>query len=223
MRGRLLTAALAMLLACGGSCAAMAADSAPAPAAPKAAPAPATAPSTPATPAATAPAAPAAPAAKPAAPATSDAQFFAELGYKDVATAADAARAFAIFKSEGKETGADFEAARTYLAANGVADEWLAKAAADTPLDKGHLASLACKALGLKGGLWMQILGPLPRLALQECGYLGLMVGGCDYCHVTGGELVGVIDRADRLRIERAGAAPAKLQEKPSAAAEVKK
>ena len=137
------------------------------------------------------------------APGPSDAAFFAELGYKDTATAADAARALAILVSEGSQVGADFETAKAYLAKRGVlADGWLAKAAADAPVSRGRLAVLICKTLGIKGGIWMRLLGPNPRLALNECAYLEVMVRGCDYGYVTGGELVGVIDRADRLRSE---------------------
>ena len=145
---------------------------------------------------------PAAPAAKAeAAPASSDAAFFGELGYKDVATAADTARALAILISEGKETGADFKASKACLTKRGVLpDGWLDTVEPAAPTPKGRLAVLICKALGVKGGLWMRLFGPLPRLALNECAYLEVMAAGCDYGHVTGGELVGVIDRTDRLR-----------------------
>ncbi len=145
---------------------------------------------------------PAAPAAKAeAAQASSDAAFFGELGYKDVATAADTARALAILISEGKETGADFKASKACLTKRGVLpDGWLDRVEPAAPTTKGRLAVLICKALGVKGGLWMRLFGPLPRLALNECAYLEVMAAGCDYGHVTGGELVGVIDRTDRLR-----------------------
>jgi hypothetical protein len=174
---------------------------------------------------AAAPAAPAAaPAPAPAAPAatTSDAQFFAELGYKDVATAGDAARALVILASEGKETGADFDACRTYLRGRGILpDGWLDSVTATEPLDKARLATLICRTLGIKGGLWMQIFGPLPRLALRECVYLELMIRGAEYGHVAGGELVGVIDRSDRWRAKQP-VRPAAPAAKP-AQAEVKK
>ena len=152
----------------------------------------------------------------------SDAQFFSELGYKDVATAADAARALTIFVSQGAESGADFAAAREYLRGQGVSDGWLDGAQANDPLQKGHLATLVCRALGIKGGLWMRLFGPKPRLALRECVYLDLMVRGAEYQHVAGGELVGVIDRADRYRLTREGKEVPKLEGQPSGAAEEK-
>lgn len=160
-------------------------------------------------------------AAAPVAGASSDAQFFAELGYKDVALAADVARALVILTSEGAESGADFAAAKTYLKEKGVLpDGWLDKVKPEDPVDKGHLASLICRALGIKGGLVMRLLGPVPRYALAECVYLELMARGADYCHVAGGELVGVIDRADRFRLEQAGRKPPELEGQPSGAAE---
>jgi len=148
-----------------------------------------------------------------------DAQFFGELGYKDVATAADAARALAIFVSEGAETGADFETARDYLRGKGMLTGWLEKAQPGDSLDKGHLASLVCRSLGIKGGLGMRLFGPVPRLALRECVYLELMVRGAEYAHVTGGELVGVIDRADRFRLAQAGKEVPIIEGRPSGAA----
>jgi len=151
----------------------------------------------------------------------SDAQFFAELGYKPVATAADAARAMVIFVSNGTEIGGDVEQCKAYLHEHGILpDGWLDQADPAAPLSKGHLATLICKALGLKGGLWMRLLGPQPRLALSECAYLDLMVGGATYRHVLGGELVGVIDRADRFRAKGTDAEVPHLEGEPSGAEE---
>jgi len=164
-------------------------------------------------------------AAAPQAPATTtDAGFFGELAFKDVATAADTARAMVIFVSEGDDKGADFVAAKAYLKDHGVLpDGWLEKAAADAPTNKGHLASLICRALKIKGGVWMRLLGPLPRLALSECVYLEMMAPGSEYCNVSGGELVGTIDRADRLRAKGTAKDVPDIQGEPSGAVEVKK
>ena len=148
----------------------------------------------------------------------SDARFFGELGYKDCATTADAARAFVILVSEGKQRTGDFEACKAYLAQQGVLpDGWLDKAKADEPVEKSSLARLVCRAMGIKGGLWMRLLGPLPRLALRECIYHELMPGGADYAYVSGGELVGVIDRCDRWRAKETGRELPKLESKPAA------
>ena len=164
----------------------------------------------------------AAAAAEPATEVGTDAQFFAELGYKDVATAADTARALVILASEGTEDKADFDQARAYLREKGIlSGGWLDAAQADDPTDKGHLASLVCRALGIKGGLWMRLFGPVPRYALRECVYLELMTRGAEYAHVTGGELVGVVDRADRFRLARAGQETPELTGRPSGAAPV--
>jgi hypothetical protein len=175
------------------------------------------------------PAAPAAPAVDPKAKAApkastvaggesaSDAQFFAELGYKDVANAHDAARALAILTSEGKECGGDFEKCKAYLQSRGVLpDGWLDKVAPDEPVDKSYLAVLICRSLNIKGGLWMHLFGPQPRLALKECVYHELMVQGAEYAHVSGGELVGVIDRCDRWRARESGRELPKLSTPPA-------
>jgi len=170
-----------------------------------------------------APAPPAAAAPAPAAVPASDAQFFGELGYKDCASAADVARSLAIFASEGKEPGTDFEAARAYLKGRGVLpDGWLERAAPGDPVSKSNLARLICRTLGIRGGLWMRLLGPLPRLALRECVYHELMAGGADYAHVSGGELVGVIDRCDRWREKEAGRQVPRLDPRPAASEDKK-
>jgi len=152
-----------------------------------------------------------------------DARFFAELAFKDVASAADAARAMVILVSEGRNHGGDLEADRAYLREKGILpDGWLDRAAAADPLEKAHLAVLVCRALDIKGGLFMRLLGPTPRLALRECVYLELMVGGSEYGHVQGGELAGVIDRADRFRLKEAGReAVPELEGDPSGALKV--
>ena len=191
---------------------------APAPAAPEAAEAPAAQPPPAAAPEAEAPAAEMPAEGKAADGAGSDAQFFSELGYKDTASASDAARAMAIFVSEGQWSGGDFIADKKYLRDKGITIGWLEGAAATDPVSKGRLAGLICRALGIKGGMWMRLFGPVPRYALRECVYLDLMKGGAEYQHVTGGELVGVIDRADWFRLKKAGGKPAELQGRPSGA-----
>ena len=166
------------------------------------------------------PAASAEPQAGEAIPET-DAQFFAELGYKPVATASDTARALVVLVSEGKELGGDYDACRATLRQRGLLpDGWLQEAGPDEPTTKGHLARLICKALGIRGGLWMRLLGPLPRLALRECAHLDLMTRGAIYRHVQGGELVGVIDRADRFRARGTADEIPKLEGEPSGAKE---
>jgi len=148
-----------------------------------------------------------------------DAQFFAELGYKPVATASDTARALVILVSEGKDLGGDYDACRATLRERGILpDGWLDEAGPDEATTKGRLARLVCKALDLEGGLWMRLLGPLPRLALHECAYLDLMTRGAVYRHVEGGELVGVIDRADRFRVKGSPQEVPKLEGEPSGA-----
>lgn len=158
--------------------------------------------------------------AGPAIPET-DAEFFAELGFKPVATASDTARAFVILVSEGKELGGDYDRCRATLREQGILpDDWLDTADPSDPTTKGHLARLVCKVLDLKGGLWMRLLGPQPRIALQECAYLNLMTRGAVYRHVMGGELVGVVDRVDRFRSRGAATEVPKLEGEPSGAKE---
>ena len=118
-----------------------------------------------------------------------------KMGYKAVA-----------LLSRGQFDLRDAAAARDYLVGSKIARSgW--PTAADAPLTKGRLAYMVCQALGIKGGVTMRLFGPSQRYCLAECQYLELMTGGADYEHVTGGELVSVIDRADQYRQSKGQAA----------------
>jgi len=147
--------------------------------------------------------------------AESDAQFFMLLACKPAATLGDGYRAVALLV-RGDNQLTDQAACRKFLV-----ERSIARAAwgddLKAPLSKGRLAYLVCQALGLKGGLTMRLIGPTERYCLLECAYLNLMVGGTDYKHVTGVELVSVIDRADRYRAEHSPPAPKPADADPGA------
>ena len=138
-------------------------------------------------------------------PAQSDARFFMLLSHKNVATMGDGYQAVAMLvRHEGALT--DPAECRKMLVGRNVARAtWGDDLQA--PLPKGRLAYMVCQALGVKGGLTMRLFGPTERYCLFECQYLELMVGGAQYQHCPGGELVSVIDRADQYQLDQAGAA----------------
>jgi len=151
-------------------------------------------------------------------PGDTDAEFFMALSYKQVAMMDDGYKAVALL-SRGQFDLRDAAAARDYLVGSKIARSgW--PTAADAPLTKGRLAYMVCQALGIKGGVTMRLFGPSQRYCLAECQYLELMTGGADYEHVTGGELVSVIDRADQYRQSKGQAAepqPAAQPQPPAA------
>jgi len=137
-----------------------------------------------------------APQARADTPGETDAEFFMSLSYKKVAMLDDAYRAVAIL-TRGKDDLKEPAKCRDFLVERKIArGKW--GLAPDTPLTKGKLAYMVCQALGIKGGVTMRLFGPSQRYCLFECEFLELMTGGAPYEHVTGGELVSTIDRADQ-------------------------
>jgi hypothetical protein len=131
-------------------------------------------------------------------PGDTDAEFFMALAYKQVAMMDDGYQAVALLV-RGEFDLTDATAARNYLVERKIARrDW--PVAADSPLTRGRLAYMVCQALGIKGGVTMRLFGPSQRYCLAECQYLELTVGGATYEHVSGGELVSVIDRADQYK-----------------------
>ena len=140
-----------------------------------------------------------APEARADTPGETDAEFFMSLSYKRVAMVDDGYRAVAIL-ARGKDDLKEPGKCRDFLLERKIAlQKW--GLAPDEPLTKGKLAYMVCQALGIKGGVTMRLFGPSQRYCLFECEYLELMTGGAPYEHVTGGELVSTIDRADQHKL----------------------
>ena len=140
------------------------------------------------------------------------------LSYKQVAMIDDGYRAVAIL-TRGKDDLKEPGKCRDFLVGRKIAREkW--GLAPDKPLTKGKLAYMVCQALGIKGGVTMRLFGPSQRYCLFECQYLELMTGGATYEHVTGGELVSTIDRADQYKQTEETEAAAKAAKKTAALAE---
>jgi len=74
---------------------------------------------------------------------------------------------------------------------------------ADRRLTRGQCAYMLCKALGIRGGLTMTVVGTSERYALRECIFLELMPDVNQGKYVTGLELLGVLSRAEKYRMER--------------------
>ncbi len=113
---------------------------------------------------------------------------------KDRATFGDACRSVLGFV-RGEPAEGDFAANEKDLLARSIVEEnWGGDSG---PLTKGTLAFMLCKALGIKGGFTMSILGASRRYALREAIYLGLMPRGSPGQFVSGRELIDVITNAE--------------------------
>lgn len=117
---------------------------------------------------------------------------------KDRANVGDACRLVLGLLKDAPVEG-DFEAVRKEAVERGLLDPaWeLAEAA---PVTKGTVAYMLVKALGIKGGLTMAVLGPSRRYAFRECVYLRLIPGGTPGENMSGREMIDVLSAAELYR-----------------------
>ena len=124
-------------------------------------------------------------------PASADTAFLRALLEKKTATFADACRVVTILHSRKRES-ATFEQDVAHLGQAGILPaRWEVRA--DKPVDRGELSSMLCKALGIKGGLSMRVLGPTRRYAFRECVFLKLLPAGSQHQYLTGADLIAVV------------------------------
>jgi hypothetical protein len=117
---------------------------------------------------------------------------------KDRASFGDACRAvLSLVKDEHSDD--DFAAVHKDLEGRGIVDAGWALAE-ESPLDRGTLAYMLCRALGIKGGVTMGLFGPSRRYALRECLYLGLIPSGTTGQYLSGRELLDVLGNVELYR-----------------------
>ena len=63
-------------------------------------------------------------------------------------------------------------------------------------VNRGQVAYMLCKVLGIRGGLTMRVFGVSERYGFRECLYLGLMPVGSQWDKVSGSELMGILAQA---------------------------
>ena len=100
-----------------------------------------------------------------------------------------------------------FEELRAELAAEGILPaDWAYKP--ESPVTRGMAAYGVCGAFatvkdgehGIPGGLTMIVFGNSERYALRECLHLGILMPGAQGRYVKGGELLGILARAQAYR-----------------------
>jgi len=109
----------------------------------------------------------------------------------------DQACSLVLLFTQGHDRCTDFDARIEQLRARGLVQEhWNLQA--DQSVTKGTLAYMVCRALNIRGGLFMHLL-PGRRYAYREAVYQKLMQRGSENEPLTGPEVVGVLGRAGRL------------------------
>ena len=124
-----------------------------------------------------------------------------ELMEKKEVTLADGCRAIYYFRG-GDENEKDIDA----IVARLLEMEYIEKSyreKLDDRLRRGQFAYLLCKALDIKGGLTMRIIGTRERYALREVIFLGLMPDVNKAKYVNGMEVLGVLSRAEDYRSKK--------------------
>lgn len=117
---------------------------------------------------------------------------------KDRAGYGDAVRLLlSLVKDEPFE--GDFEALQKEAVERGLVDpSWgLGEAAA---VDKGTVAYVLVKALGIQGGATMRVFGATRRYAFRECVYQKLIAGGTPGEFMSGRELLDVLSAAESYK-----------------------
>ncbi len=122
--------------------------------------------------------------------------YFQELLAKDYARHSDACMVLAVLL--GADQGnTDFYSQVNYLKQQDIISEKTASQfRPDEPLRKGLAAHLFCRALKIKGGIWLRLFGESRRYALKELVFEGIVPGGNLNDIVSGEELVIILTRA---------------------------
>ena len=102
--------------------------------------------------------------------------------------------------ADGEDKAQNFDERRAKLAERGILREsW--GLAGDDYIDKGTLAYMVAQVCQMTGGVNRMILGSWGlgdrRYALRELRFRKVITSGVDYAFLTGGELMGILHRAD--------------------------
>lgn len=109
--------------------------------------------------------------------------------------------------ADGEDTLGSYEARVMEAKKRGYLHEDWAEAA-NLSMRRGTLARSVCVICKIKGGVMMQIFGPLPRFAIRELVYMQIMGDpSTEAQSITGLEFLGVISKAqDYINLEALGA-----------------
>jgi hypothetical protein len=80
---------------------------------------------------------------------------------------------------------------------------------AEEAVQRGTVASVLVRALKIKGGWALTVLGPMPRYATRELVYLSLFPPSSPEQTFSGSEFVGIMGKADDYQRGNPGEAPA--------------
>ncbi|MFC1708496.1 hypothetical protein ACFL2J_00350 [Candidatus Omnitrophota bacterium] len=119
-----------------------------------------------------------------------DYDYFQHLLTKRVTLFSDGCKTLTILMGIGSQYP-DFDSQLRFFQENSIIPKKLKSGQLpDQPLRKGLTAYMFCRALKIKGGLWMHLFGVSQRYALKELVYMSMMLPGYTRDIVTGKELI---------------------------------
>lgn len=135
---------------------------------------------------------------------TSDDFLHDHLQRQSVVTAAEAYRAM-LMLAEGQDTPRSFAGREEELLSKGILrEDW--RLSRETALDRGTIAWMTCRIIGMKGGVNMRTMGELGvgdrRYAVRELVYYQLLDPGPPYRYMSGAELVDLMHKADGYMLQ---------------------
>lgn len=132
----------------------------------------------------------------------SEDSYFQDLLSREIAYNKDACKAIVILLGV-KDTYADADSQKAFLEESKIIPIKGRGFDLEAPICKGAAAWMFCRALGIKGGLWLRFFGMSERYALRELVYEGIMPGGSTDEIVNGQELVLMLTKAAEYATEK--------------------
>jgi len=125
-----------------------------------------------------------------------DMEYFKQLFLSRVALRYDACKTIIMLLGLEKQYG-DIDSQVSFLVKNHIIPDELAEGFdLSEPLRKGEAAYMFCKALNLRGGLWIRLFGLSRRYALKELSFEGIMLPGAANEIVSGKELIFMLTQS---------------------------
>ncbi len=142
-------------------------------------------------------------------PLHADTAFLRRLADQPVANFGDAVSIVTHFLNQETKRS-DFESQRDFLRQQGILSKRLAVKKADQVIQKGELAEMAIKTLGIRGGITLRLARPwnenflsryfFQRYALKEAVFLKLMKDEDIRSVVSGAELISTVSKMSEYR-----------------------
>ena len=125
-----------------------------------------------------------------------DQDYFKELLERKNSLFSDACKTVSILMGVADQYP-DFQSQFDFLKQNNIIPKKVAyDLVPNQPLRKGLASYMYCKALKIKGGLWMRLFGVNQRYAFKELVYMEMMLPGHEKDIVTGKELILLLTEA---------------------------